>query len=364
MDKLTNINKIAILRANGIGDYIFSIPAIQAIRNAYPQAEIVLLGQEWHSSFLANRPGPVDRVLVVPGNLGLRDSPSTREELVRLEGFFSHVQNEQFDLAIQMFGGGRYSNRYIKRLGARYTVGLKAPDAEELDRWVPYIYFQPEILRFLEVARLIGATTEDIEPHINIIPEDLQESLEILPQGDRPLIALHLGAGDRRRRWSPVKFAEVADVLSADGNQVIIIGTEFETETINEMYIHMNWPVINLVNQLSLGGLAGILSRCSLVISNDSGPVHLAGAVGTATIPIYWCGNLINAGPVTRTQHRPMVSWQLDCPVCGRDIIYDPCDHQVSFVDKIDVDEVLTAAYELLELERDQDKNNVSQRAF
>ncbi|MGE5224396.1 MAG: glycosyltransferase family 9 protein [Omnitrophica WOR_2 bacterium] len=355
---------MAILRANGLGDYVFTLPALQAIRDAYPQAEIVLLGLEWHNDFISTRPGPVDRVLVVPGNLGLRRSPSSQDEFKKLENFFSKIQNENFDLAIQMFGGGLYSNPYIKRLGARFTVGLKAPDAEELDRWVPYIYFQPEILRFLEVARLVGAATENLEPHVEIIKADLQESFEIIPENDQPLIALHLGGGDMRRRWSPVNFAHVANVLSTAGNQVVVIGTELEKEAINEMHFHLARPVINLVNRLSLGGLAGLLSRCSLVISNDSGPVHLAGAVGTATIPIYWCGNLVNAGPVTRTLHRPMVSWRLDCPVCGSDIIYHPCDHQVSLVNNVSVDEVLVTAYELLALEQVRDKNNVSQRTL
>ncbi|MGE5223226.1 MAG: glycosyltransferase family 9 protein, partial [Omnitrophica WOR_2 bacterium] len=60
------IQKIAVLRANNLGDFVLTLPALQALRRTFPQAEIVLLGQEWHSGFLKDRPAPVDRVVVVP----------------------------------------------------------------------------------------------------------------------------------------------------------------------------------------------------------------------------------------------------------------------------------------------------------
>lgn len=59
--RFEGVRKIAVLRANALGDYVFSLPALDALRAAYPQAEIVLLGQPWHARFLAGRPGPLDR---------------------------------------------------------------------------------------------------------------------------------------------------------------------------------------------------------------------------------------------------------------------------------------------------------------
>jgi len=66
-----SVRKIAVVRANGIGDYVFSIPALAALRRTYPDAEIVLLGKPWHAAFLAGRPGPIDRVAVVPDYPGV-----------------------------------------------------------------------------------------------------------------------------------------------------------------------------------------------------------------------------------------------------------------------------------------------------
>jgi len=97
----------------------------------------------------------------------------------------------------------------------------------------------------------------------------------------------------------------------------------------------------------ALRGLAGLLSRCAVVVGNDSGPVHLAHAVGARTVGVYWCGNVITAGPFTRHRHRLAISWRLDCPVCGVDTTRTPCPHHASFVADVPVSEVLAPALEL-----------------
>ena len=86
-DRVPDIRKIAVLRANGLGDFIFALPALEALRVAYPEAEIVLLGKKWHANFLANRPGPVDRVIVVPVSKGVNEEPGLMENLAEQEQF-------------------------------------------------------------------------------------------------------------------------------------------------------------------------------------------------------------------------------------------------------------------------------------
>jgi ADP-heptose:LPS heptosyltransferase len=351
-DPIPDVRKIAVLRANGLGDLVFALPALEALRKAYPQAEIVYLGSEWHAQFFQGRRGPVDRVLVVPRLRGISapEGTETDDEAGADEqaAFFGSAAQEGFDLAFQLHGGGRFSNPFVRRLGARLTIGLKTPDAEPLDRWVPYVYFQPEILRYLEVVSLAGAAPVGIEPRIVVMPADLAEAQRAVP-GERPLVLLHPGAGDPRRRWAPEKFGQVGDELAARGFQVAVTGTPPEGELVERAVEAMQRPALDLCGQVSLGGLVGLLARARLVVSNDSGPLHLAEAVGTPTVGIYWCGNLINAGPLTRTMHRPLLSWRLDCPVCGRDLIYDPCEHRMSFVDTVPVGEVIGQALDLLQ---------------
>jgi ADP-heptose:LPS heptosyltransferase len=342
-----DVRKIAVLRVNGLGDFVVAVPALQALRAAYPAAEIVLLAKDWHAAFLAGRPGPVDRVEVVPPARGVGEDNDFNEDPGRLERFFDAMARERFDLAIQIHGGGRYSNPFLLRLGARLTVGLKTPDAAPLDRWVPYLYFQPEVLRYLEVVALVGATIRLLEPRITVTAQDLAEAERVVPPAARPLVALHPGGTDPRRWWPAAKFAAVGDALAAAGAHVVVTGTKGERHVVEAVRRAMTCEAQDLCAQLSLGGLAGLLSRCRVVVANDSGPLHLAASVGAATVGIFWCFNLINWGPLTRSRHRPSVSWRLTCPVCGIDDTQERCMHRASFVADVPTEEVVASALDL-----------------
>ncbi|MDQ4131527.1 MAG: glycosyltransferase family 9 protein, partial [Actinomycetota bacterium] len=255
---------------------------------------------------------------------------------------------ERYDLAVQLQGGGRYSNPFLLRLGARYTVGARTPDAAPLDRWIPYFHYQNEVLRCLEVVGLVGARPVQLEPELIATAADVDESQRIVPERAEPLVALHPGASDTRRRWPPERFAAVADALAVSGAEVVVTGTESERESTTRVLAGMRETATDACGSLSVNGLLGLLSRCRLVVSNDTGPLHLAQAVGVATVGLFWCGNLINAGPFGRGRHRPVISWQLHCPVCDTDCTAAECPHRPSFLGRIEVDEVREQALDLL----------------
>jgi ADP-heptose:LPS heptosyltransferase len=140
----------------------------------------------------------------------------------------------------------------------------------------------------------------------------------------------------------------IANRLVEAGMCVVLTGIPPEVEIIQGVLSGSDAPLQDVCGQLSIGGLAGLLSRAALVIANDSGPLHLAEAVGTPTVGIYWCGNLITAGSLTRSSHRTVLSWQLECSVCGHNTIYDPCLHRESFVAGIPAEDVLAEAFDLL----------------
>ncbi len=346
---IEEVRKIAVLRAGGLGDFIFTLPALDALREAYPEAEITLLGGPLQTGLLENRTEPAQRAILVPPSTGV-NGPDTGvdEDEEELERFFEQMREKRFDLALQMHGGGGYSNPFVHRLGARVTAGAQAPDAPALDRAVPYVYFQSEILRYLEVASLVGAWTADLEPRLQVTEDDLTEARKVVPEDEGPLVALHPGAGDSRRRWPPEKFATVGDALAKAGARVAVVGVEEDRTLISGITNDMDHEALDLCGQLSLGGLTGLLSRCTVVVSNDSGPLHLAGAVGATTVGIYWGPNLINAGPPNRLCHRPALSWRSSCPVCGATLFDYDCGHTVSVVADVAVEEVSNYALDLL----------------
>src|SRR5690606_20032681 len=185
-----DVDRIAVLRANAVGDFLLTLPALEALRAAYPSAELVLLGAPWHARWLANRPSPVTRVLVVPPAPGIRLAEPDETLPVR-EEFLARARAEKFDLAVQLHGGGRNSNPLVSALGARLTVGLRAHDAPPLDRWLRYDFYQPEIIRLLETVALVGATPVTLTPWVEVTEADVAELRGVIDAPEGPRAAIH-----------------------------------------------------------------------------------------------------------------------------------------------------------------------------
>jgi ADP-heptose:LPS heptosyltransferase len=343
-ERVADVRRIAVLRPNAIGDFVVAVPALEALRAAYPDAEITYLGTTWHAEFLDGRPGPWDEVLVVPPYPGVREQAGADPGSAEVHEFFERERAKHYDLAIQMNGGGANSNPFTRRLGARVSAGSRDHDAPALDRTVPYGRYQHETLRFLEVASLVGAQPVTLEPRLVVDAADRTGADAALPGDGQPLVAVHPGANDPRRRWPATSFAVVADALADLGAHVVVVGTAADAAAAERLAAAMRHPVTDLTGRLGLGATLGVLARCVLLVGNDSGPRHLAAAVGTATIAIYWCPNLLNAGPLTRSRHRVAVSFRTSCPICGVDQSGRRCAHDVSFVADIGPDEVVREA--------------------
>jgi ADP-heptose:LPS heptosyltransferase len=341
---LPGVRRLAVLRASALGDFVFALPALAALRTAYPSAEIVLLARTWHRDFLAGRPSPVDHVVPLPegfvGDEGVPFDPAARDRIL------GDLRRERFDLAIQMHGGGRNSNPIVRALGARSTAGAATPDAPSLDRTIPYVYWQHELVRCLETVHLVGAEPTTMQPEVPVTDDDLERSRRVVPDTSRPIAVLHPGATDARRRWPADRFADVGAALADGGLQVVVTGTDDERHLTSS--IAERGRALDLAGRLDLAGLAGLLARAEIVVSNDTGPLHLADAVGTRTVGIFWAGNVINAAPPFRNRHRPMLSWRLECPVCGASTLAERCGHDASFVDGVSVADVLDAVRSLL----------------
>src|SRR4051794_1561678 len=159
--KIRNVKKIAVLRAGALGDLIVTLPALKAIKLTYLEAEIILLGKPWQKKFLLKGRTPIDRVVVVPIKKGIREEINETESESVIDSFFEAMQEEHFDIAINFQGNGISANPFIKRLKARCTVGLTSENAEPLNKDINFYYYQNEMIRFIEVAKLIGANTSD-----------------------------------------------------------------------------------------------------------------------------------------------------------------------------------------------------------
>lgn len=387
--RFDGVRAIAVLRGGGLGDVLFAVPAIEALAAAYPQARISLLGTPLHARLFEDRPGPISEVEVLPAAEGVRAGPV--DEAVR-DGFLAGMRARGFDLAVQLHGGGRFSNPFLLALGARHTVGTRTPDAARLERSLPYLYYQHEVLRALEVAGLAGAAPVTLQPRVRVTDADRAEAASALGEDTgRPRLVLHPGATDARRHWPVERFATIARWAGEDGIDVVVVGDESERDLAESVVRRANDPALaaaadsgrrepagawgadrgrdlsrvarpsggagtvrSLAGRLSLPGLVGVLAAADVVVANDSGPRHLAEAVGTATVGIYWVGNAMMASPLARGRHRIHIGWTTHCPVCGHDVTLldgpPDCGHVFCLTESVRTQDVYADALALLEL--------------
>lgn len=349
---LSEVTGIAVMRGNGMGDYLQCEPALAALRAAAPQAWITLLAGAWGASALPGRPGPVDEVVLLPAIDGIL--PHDDEPLALREGFVERLRVRQFDLALQLHGGGRNSNPVVSDLGARFTAGLRAADAPALDLSITYQYWQHEVFRHLEVVEALGAPAVRVHPRLQVTAADRAAASALLGTADRPLALIHPGATDPRRWWPAARFGGVADALTRAGADVAVIGAGPDVAVVQQVVAAAESA--EALTDLSFAQLVGVVDRAVLLVGNDSGPCHLAEAVGTATVGIYWCGNMIGAAPVRRDRHRVHTSWTLACPVCGVPGVGEPfpaeCSDTVSWVADVPTHAVADSAVSLFETRR------------
>ena len=357
LEPFEGVRKIAVLRGGGLGDVLFSVPALESLAAAYPEASVTLLGTEAHAALFRGRPGPVHRVEPLPFAHGVRPGPEDPQAIGR---FHQRMRAEQFDLAVQLHGGGRNSNPFLLELGARHTVGTRTPDAAALERTIPYLYYQHEVLRALEVVGLAGAAPAALQPELQPLADEEALLAGLLEEGRPSLVTIHPGATDPRRRWPASEFAQVAAWAADDGCQVLVVGDQSDVALAEEVVglargaagAGSGGSIDSVAGQLELDELSAVLRASDVMVGNDSGPRHLAQAVGTPTVGIYWAGNMIMAGALGRTLHRIHMSWMTQCPACGSDLTQvgwtaERCGHEFSLTDQVRAEDVYADLREL-----------------
>jgi ADP-heptose:LPS heptosyltransferase len=201
----------------------------------------------------------------------------------------------------------------------------------------------------------LGAPVVTLTPRLTATREEKEKGKTMLEHTKDTIVILHPGASDTRRRWRPEGFAAVGNVLAQRGARIVITGTVDELPLAQHIETLLGRKVFNMTGKLSLSDLVGVCTRASLVVANDTGPMHLAVALGRPSIGLFASGSLFNWAPLLRETFRPVVSLQRTCPLCGTDFTETvpfkrsrQCDHGVSFVADIHEEDVLAAAEDLL----------------
>ncbi len=302
------ITSVAVLRALKIGDLFCAIPALRAIRGALPHARIVLISLPWAREFVQRFSHLVDGFREFPGWPGL---PESAPRIDCVPGFLHGIQQERFDLAIQLHGSGAVVNQIIGLMGARVTAGFYPAGSEwpKSDHFIPWPERGLEVRRLLTLTDHLGfpAASEHLEFPQN--EADLAAARALLDPDAGAYACIHPGASAAERRWPVERFAAVAQALAARGLRIVLTGTAEEQPLTRSVAAALGAPAIDLAGKTDLGTTAAVLSGARLIVCNDTGVSHIAAAVGTPSVVISTGSNPSRWAPLNTARH-----WVLSVP--------------------------------------------------
>lgn len=336
--KDTKIEKILIRGPNWVGDAVLAIPALKAIRERFPAAEITLLVRPWVAGLFSAAPY-VDKVWSENKPTTLKSWVSIMRDIRGQRFDTALLLPNSFESALMMFLGGVRQRIGYATDGRRWMLTDPVTRASERRHQIHY---------YLDLAKALSAVTDRPSISIEATSSERQSARELLAteriSEKTAFLVLNPGAAyGSAKRWHQERFANVADNLARELDlQVAIIGSGAERPIADQIRAGMKSQTAVLNGKTSLETLIGVLAESSLMITNDSGPMHIAAALGIPTVAIFGPTDEINTGPFgPRTR---VVKHAVECSPC---LLRDcPIDHRC--MNAVTVDEVCRAAKELV----------------
>jgi len=304
------IKKIAVFRALQLGDMLCSIPAMRALRAAYPNAEITLLGLPWAPSFVKRFSMYFDRFIHFPGYTGLPEQEYDEE---KFQSFLQTMQQEKFDLVLQMQGNGTIVNPLVQKFGAKYTAGFENENSYTGNPlFTNYPAGVHEIKRHLSLMKFLGIPSQNTHLEFPFTHEDHNAYNELyVPVVAKRYVCIHPGSRSTERQWPPQLFAAIADYCIEKDLPVIVTGTANEYEITKELIKCARHPLIDLTGKTSVGAVALLIKNAFMLVANCTGVSHIAAAVETPSVIISMDGEPERWAPLNKTLHRT-IDWTKD----------------------------------------------------
>lgn len=344
---------ILCVRLDAIGDVLMTTPAIRALKESLPGRKITLLTSPSGKEIASLIPEINDVIVYdAPWMKATALRANSSPELAMVE----RLRQSKFDAAVifTVFSQNPLPSAFLCYLA---DIPLRLAHCHEnpyqlLTNWVldpePSNGIRHEVQRQIDLVATVGCTTNNQRMLLQV-PEaaryrifNILKSLDI--DLEKPWVVIHPGATAASRRYPPEGFAEVARSLILDRNfQVLLTGTEPEIELIESIQKAINVTSYSLVGCLNLTEMTALIQLSPLLISNNTGPVHIAAALGTPVVDLY---------ALTNPQHTPwavpnrVLFHDVPCKFCYKSICPEGHNNCLKLVTP---DEIVRAAWELYE---------------
>ncbi|KUG23457.1 adp-heptose--lipooligosaccharide heptosyltransferase ii [hydrocarbon metagenome] len=340
------IDKILIRGTNWIGDAIMTLPAVDSIRATYPRAHIAVLVKPWVAD-IYKLFSSLDEIIIYENRF---DNPAGVFQLAQ------KLKQKKFDLAILLQNAIEAA---IIALAARIPLragydsdarGLLLTHRVKLTDEIKKVH---QTDYYLEMVKALGCVSVGREMHMEtkINLADARNVLrKFMPEETmKTIIGIAPGATyGPAKKWVPDRFAAVADSLSEKFSaKIIIMGGKSDGETAHAVQKLAHAQLINLAGKTTLLEAIYLISQCSLFISNDSGLMHIAGALNIPTVAIFGSTNPITTAPVGNKS--VIVRHEVSCSPC----LKKNCPTDFLCMKMISVEDVLQVAENLFQDTRD-----------
>ena len=337
--------RILIVAVNWLGDLIFMTPAIRAIRRAYPEGYIACLVPPRGVDLLCGNPH-LDACIPFEESRGWRG-------ILQWWPLVRRLKQERFD-TVFLFHRSFSRTLAACLAGIRFRIGYRTWKRG----WLLTEAVDPlpkdsvhKVVGYLKIVEAAGLQADGMHYDVGLLPEDKKAADALLRQwgvcaGDR-LVALHPGANWQLKRWPARCFASLADQLTTQCQvKVVFIGDQKDLPLVEQITRQMKTTPLVATGRTSFRQLGALLASTRLLISNDSGPLHLGLAVGIPVVGLFGPTVPDLSGPLDRTKAValfgsigcPVPCYQLQCPV-------NLCMHEIR------VEQVLQAAENFLNRE-------------
>jgi lipopolysaccharide heptosyltransferase II len=271
------LRRILFIRLDRVGDVVLSTPAIEALKRGFPGAEITVLLRPQTAALLENNPH-VDRLVVLDPGAG----PAERYRVLQ------DLRQQRFDLAVDPCVDWTLSTAMIAWLsGARFRIGYPCGGREAFFTTIAehpgdHAHMADVILGTLMP---LGIDRPNPQPRLYLTNEERKQAAGWLAErtgGVKPLIGIHPGAYYATQRWLPEHFAVLADRLQ-ERFDVVLVGGPADEGLVQRIQSLMSGTTLKVVTP-DIRWFAALLSSCRLLVCNNSGPLHVASALGIRTV--------------------------------------------------------------------------------
>lgn len=305
-----HLQKILVTKYFGMGSLILASPMVRALRRRYPNARIDLLTIE-QNRILSEILPIFDKVYTVD----TRNLPSVIKSML-LE--LRRIRREKYDVVIDAEFFSRLSSLVSYFVRARYSVGFYLPEiwrGNFLTHPVHFNYYRHAILAFMALARSLGAESADYTLEPLVISNEAENSLRaklktvgVLPGQHIICVNVNTGPLSPERRWPEENFAKLIKMVLSEFPKVVVllIGAPSDLPLVGKIHSLIDSDdqrrVLNVAGKFSLPELCAVLQISDLLVTNDSGPLHVAEALATPTVSFFGPETPLLYGPTGDNQ--------------------------------------------------------------